>query len=120
MMHKKHSNSSQGRKRPGHFKLLTSCPLCKALYKPAQALILDERAGRHLVHIQCGRCGNAVLALVAGSAEGQAAVGMVTDLTSEDALRFKDLFGISADDVIGMHEALKEDKSFIEKLKSNY
>ncbi len=98
--------------------LLANCPLCNAKYKPREARILDEEMGKHLLHLECRECGNAVLALFRVNAEGLCSVGMVTDLTAEDALRFKDAPGISADDVIGLHELLKEDKFFIERIKN--
>lgn len=117
MMHKKPLNSGRKRGIPKDFRLLTTCPLCKASYKPAQALVLDERGGRHLLHIECGKCGNSVLALFLSGAGGASSVGVVTDLTGADVIRFKDAYSVSPDDVISLHESLKEESNFIEKLK---
>lgn len=118
MARKKSLNGFRRRALPKRLQLLTACPLCSAAYKPAQAQILDEQHGRHLLHIQCERCGNAVLALLMTGAHGMSTVGMVTDLTGEDALRYKDALGVSPDDVIATHEMLLAGKDFVLKLKN--
>lgn len=116
-MRKKPLKGSRKKGIPKELKLLTACPLCHAPYKPAQARVLDETGGRHLLHIQCAKCGNSVLALLLSGSEGMGSVGVVTDLSSEDALRFKEAGAVTADDVIGLHQLFEQEKNFIEKLK---
>lgn len=70
------------------------------------------------MHIQCAKCGNSVLALLLSGAEGAGSVGVVTDLTGDDAMRLKESAAVTADDVIGLHQLLKQEKIFIEKLKN--
>ncbi len=118
MAGKKSSKNPRKGIYPKGMEALTACPLCQAEYKPAQARILGEGRDRHFLHIQCGQCGNSILVLLSSGAGGMYSVGMVTDLTGDDALRFKDSFVISADDVIGIHEILKKGKVFVEKLKN--
>lgn len=118
MARKKSLKGLERRAWPKRLELLTACPLCSAVYKPAQAQVLGEEHGSHLLHIQCERCGNAVLALLITGAHGMSTVGMVTDLTSEDALRYKDALGVNSDDVIAIHEMLLEGKDFVLKLKN--
>ena len=114
MLRKTNSNGNRGRGESA--RPLIECPLCHASYNRSSSRVVYEQAGRHLLHIQCGECGNAVLALFMTSPEGISSLGMVTDLTASDADRFKDAEGVSIDDVISLHELLCEKKIFIKKL----
>lgn len=84
-------------------RLISYCPLCEAAYNPLRARILDEREDAHLLHIQCASCGSSIVALVVSSALGITSVGLVTDLTGDDVLKFKDDRIMSADDVLEFH-----------------
>lgn len=110
--------SNSRRSSSARLKPITSCPMCHATYKPAEARILDETNGRHLLHIECKKCGNSVLALVTAGERGISSIGLITDLTASDTLRFKDSFGVVIDDVIGIHELLNEGRNFISELKN--
>lgn len=66
--------------------------------------MLDERDEAHLVHIQCARCGSSIVALIMSSGIGITSVGLVTDLTGDDVLRFKDEASLTADEVLTVHE----------------
>lgn len=68
--------------------------------------MLDERDEAHLVHIQCSQCGSSIVALIMSSALGITSVGLVTDLTGDDVLRFKDELPVSADEALQVYELL--------------
>ena len=87
-------------------KLVSYCPLCEASYNPEEAKVLGENHDSHLMHIRCGNCSNAVLALVLVSGVGVSSVGMVTDLAHDEVDRFKQGDSVSTDDVIDMHRML--------------
>lgn len=91
-------------------KLISYCPLCNMQYNPLSAKILDERDDAHLVHVECRRCGSLIVALVLTGGIGISSVGLVTDLTSEDVLKFKEVGSMQMDDVIELHLALEEDE----------
>lgn len=94
-------------------KLISYCPLCGSSYTPRQAQVLGEKEDSHLMHIQCGNCSNAIIALVIISSVGVSSVGMVTDLGFEEVDRFKCERPITTDDVIDMHHLLEDqDKLF--------
>lgn len=71
------------------------------------AQLLGQRGERHLVHVRCQKCGNSMLALVLMGKAGVSSVGLVTDLTYDDVLKFRSARRIGVDDVIAVHEALK-------------
>lgn len=89
-------------------KLLASCPICKAEYSPIKANVLEEQENAHLIHIQCDKCASAVVVKVTTNSTGATSVGLVTDLTPEDVLRFKTGESVSADDVLELHDLLNK------------
>lgn len=97
---KSHHLSSEG------LRLISYCPLCDASYNPLRARVLEERDEAHLVHIQCASCGSSIVALILSSNLGITSVGLVTDLTGDDVLRFKDELPVTADDILDFHQVL--------------
>lgn len=102
MQPKKRSHNLSG----DALRLISYCPLCESSYNPLRARVLEEKDDAHLLHIQCGSCGSSVVALLFTSGAGPTSIGLVTDLTSEDVLRFKDQPMVKTDEVISMHEFL--------------
>lgn len=101
----------QPKKRPHNLsgdalRLISYCPLCESSYNPLRARVLEEKDDAHLLHIQCSSCGSSVVALLFTSGTGPTSIGLVTDLTSEDVLRFKDQTIIATDEVISLHQFL--------------
>lgn len=85
---------------------ISFCPLCDTRYQAAQARVLAEEGETRLVHVTCRKCGGATLSLLMQSDAGASTVGMVTDLSHEDAVRFRRGRRVSTDDVIEAHELL--------------
>src|SRR3989338_3029118 len=90
-------------------KLISYCPLCEQSYNPQEARVLGEKEDSHLLHIQCGRCSNAIIALVLISPVGVSSVGLVTDLGFNEVHFFKEARPISTDDVIETHHLLQNE-----------
>lgn len=97
-------------------RFLSVCPLCEATFNPMEARVLGEENESHLLHIQCRKCLNALLALVFISPMGMSSVGLVTDLSFDDALKFKEDAGVTADDVLDTHTLLQDDEAFLAAL----
>jgi hypothetical protein len=97
-------------------KLISYCPLCESSYNPRQTRVLGEKEDSHLLHIQCGNCSNAILALVLISAVGVSSVGLITDLCHDEVDRFKDAPAISTDDVIEVHHLLQNEEELFQRL----
>lgn len=93
-------------------KLLSYCPICEASYDPKEAKLLGAKHDSHLMHVQCGNCVSAILALVLVSSVGVSSVGLVTDLGFEEVDRFKDAAPVSTDDVIDAHRFLRDEQLF--------
>lgn len=87
-------------------RLMRQCPLCQQDYEFDHIDIIEEDAGAHLVHITCTSCAGKMLAILMMSNFGMSSVGMITDLNSEDVHRLGRTEALSADDVLGLYEAL--------------
>lgn len=91
-------------------KLISYCPLCESSYNPQSANVLGEKEDSHLLHIRCGQCSNAIIALVLISTAGISSVGLVTDLGYDEVNRFKKAEAVSTDDVIEVHHLLNNEE----------
>lgn len=93
-------------------KLISFCPLCERHYDPVEARVLDERDNGHLLHITCRNCSNSIIALVLSGRDGISSVGLVTDLSYGDVVRFRESSPVDTDDVLDIHAALEDEKRF--------
>lgn len=99
----------------GDLKWVSTCPLCGKEYAPEEARIVSEKEGAFLVHTNCKRCGSSVVATLVANQLGISSVGLITDLTYEDVVKFKDGENISTDDLLSLYEILNNKPNF-EKL----
>lgn len=68
-----------------------------------QAHVLGTQASTHFVHVRCRKCAHSVLALVLVNPVGASSIGILTDLSYEDVMRFKRQRVVTIDDVIATH-----------------
>jgi transcription elongation factor Elf1 len=95
-------------------KIISYCPLCNRHYNLLSAKIIAQKDEAHLIYLQCKNCGASIMALIITSSLGISSVGLVTDLTSEDIIRFKKIEEtIQADELINFHRALEENQQYI-------
>ena len=81
---------------------------------------MEERDESHLVYIKCRQCQSAVLALVSLTNLGVSSVGLVTDLSSDDVIKFKSAEPISCDEVIEAHQFLSKNQVLIDQLNQQF
>ena len=72
-----------------------------------EARVLGEDGETHLLHVRCKSCANAILALVLVTKAGVSSVGLVTDLSYEDVVKFQSQGKVSIDDVLGVHQMME-------------
>jgi hypothetical protein len=94
-------------------RLISYCPVCDTSYNPMEARVIDERGERHLMHIRCKKCAHAILALVLTTGMGMSSMGILTDLTFDDVMRFRTAVPVTLDDVIACHELLEKEPSAV-------
>jgi hypothetical protein len=84
-------------------KLVSYCPVCETRYNPMEARLLGQQEETQLLHVQCRKCHNSILALVQVNQIGASSVGLLTDLSFEDVVGFRSASTVSLDDVIATH-----------------
>lgn len=78
--------------------------MCNTHYNPMQAEILEERDDAHLIHTECRKCSSSIIALVLTGGLGVSSVGLVTDLGSDEVLRFRAGKTIHEDEVLQLYQ----------------
>jgi hypothetical protein len=86
--------------------IISNCPVCNSRNFPAQIRILAERENAHVLHIRCRKCHSNLLVLVTFGQQGVISTGLLTDLTSDEVLRFGQGRPVSSDDLIELYEQL--------------
>ncbi|MBN1778905.1 MAG: hypothetical protein JW816_01670 [Candidatus Buchananbacteria bacterium] len=89
------------------------CPVCNSKYNPVEAKILEERNDSHLIHIKCRNCSASIVALVIVGNMGVSSIGMVTDLQSDEVLKFKSSRPVTADEVLDFHQTISQFEKLI-------
>ncbi len=96
--------------------LLLKCPICGTKYNLDKTKVIDSEQDESyneawvLIHSDCQKCKSSVMFNVEIRGPEVFSVGMVTDLTSQDSAKFKKLKPLGANEVLGIHQALKEFK----------
>ncbi len=91
-------------------KWLSICPFCNTKFSIDQARIISEKKDSFLIHAYCQKCRCSVLASLIANPMGISSIGLVTDLTYEDVLRFRKAKEINSDDVIYAYQHLSKTK----------
>jgi hypothetical protein len=89
-------------------KLVSTCPLCKKEHS-TDPHIIEASDDRCLVHVTCGHCGHAIMAVLNMQDVGVSCVGIMTDLSKEDTGLLLDGSEVNIDDVLMTHESLSSD-----------
>lgn len=97
-------------------KLISYCPVCQHKEKMMEAKVLEETEAAHLIHLRCHKCQATVLALIMISPAGLNSVGMITDLSANDAIKFKNLDSISVEDVLELNRFGRLKRDWINEL----
>lgn len=92
---------------------LVKCPICKKKYGQTKALVLEEETNKTTLHITCESCKISSLVFVSSGKVGVVSVGMLTDITREEAKSLYKGEAVSADNVIEIHEYLNNCKGGI-------
>lgn len=90
------------------------CPVCSNKYDSEQTSIIEAKEGEKfedtamLVHMDCEKCKSSVFFSIALDGPEVFSIGMVTDLTSLDAKKFRDAEAVTIDEVIDFHKFIRE------------
>lgn len=102
----------------GDLRLVSSCPLCGKRYDQNCASVIEEHKNMFLLHIQCNKCKGSVVSSMMSGQIGVSSIGLITDLTSDDVVKFRHRSLISGDDVLELHHFLKKNNDITNVLSS--
>lgn len=102
---------------PEPLKIITNCPVCGVKLNTISAKVIDEKEDAKIVHVQCKKCGSCCIALIYNAGGGVASVGLLTDATADDVMRFKGSRNVTCDDVIEIYNFLEKDENLVQLLK---
>ena len=88
------------------------CPVCGQRYDLNQTKVIEGEGkptigGSLLVHTDCDKCKSSVMFSIAIDGPEIFTIATVTDLTSQEMIKFKELEPISPDEVLATHEFLR-------------
>lgn len=92
------------------------CPVCGIKYSIEQTKVIESNENAPLaeanllVHSDCKKCKSSVMFNIEVKGADVFSIGMLTDLTSEDSKKFKEIGALSPNDVINIHSSLKHFK----------
>ncbi len=90
-------------------KFINRCPICSSSYKVETAKLFAKTDTASLVHLTCSSCSSYFVAMVIVVGQGLSSVGMVTDLSYDDARRLYAAPALTTDELIeGYTELNKE------------
>lgn len=90
-----------------NIKMISYCPFCEHKFNPTGAKVLEEKGDAYLVYITCQKCQSAIIALVFVGMAGISAVNVITDLSEEEVVNFKNNRKVTQDDVLNLFSILE-------------
>jgi hypothetical protein len=82
------------------------CDVCRQPYEPDNVTVIGHQGDLWFLKVFCPTCHTQYLVAVVVK-EGEAPE-VITDLTEEELDKFKDAVGLTADEILDMHDFLKD------------
>ena len=96
---------------------ISVCPVCGGDYGKNRARLFAAKANANLAHINCEKCNSNFIAMILLMNNGISSVGMVSDLTLQDAEKIHHRPVIDVDEVLEHHILINFDsKKFLNTL----
>ncbi len=93
-------------------KFINKCPICSSSYTPEQATLFGKNEAASLVHLTCQKCQSYFVAMILMLGQGFSSVGMVTDLSLEDARRLYKAEPITMNEAISGFQVIQNKHLF--------
>ncbi len=98
-------------------KLVQKCPVCNNDYSTGKIQILEEEGNSFLAYLTCSQCNSSILIRVMTMPHGLVGNAILTDLSSDEVIYFKEVTDISSNDVLEIYDYFLRQNDFIEKIK---
>ena len=102
-----------------HFKVMRECPVCTYEFDAEHIRTVESREGSHVLHASCPSCQNSLIFLVGTTQLGIGLIGMVSDLTYDDTVRFRHKEALTDDQMIECYQALTSPSVLHELITKN-
>lgn len=103
-----HSGLNPSLKQEALGKLLSLCPHCRAQASQLDSVVINESNNAELVHVRCRTCQGSVVALLFSTGSLISSIGLITDLTQADAVKFQQAGELTEDDLFSLHAWLQQ------------
>lgn len=97
-----------------NLKLVSYCPLCNNHYNLLEARLLEEGDASTLFYIRCRHCQAAILSLVLNNSMGVSSVGLVTDLSPEEVLKYAASPEVTEGEILASYQDLQKLENVLE------
>ncbi len=90
------------------------CPICGNKYKKDGTRVIESEQDKSygeayiLIHSDCSKCKSSIVFSVEIKGPDVFSVGMITDLTQSDTVKFKSFAPIASGEIIKIHQGLKK------------
>ncbi len=88
------------------FKVMRECPVCTTVFENEHIKTVETTEGSQILHTTCSACQNSLIFFIGSTQLGLGLIGMMSDLTYEDIIRFRPKEAISEDTIIECYQAL--------------
>ena len=89
-------------------KLITTCPHCQAEFEQLDRTLIHESRTAKLLHVRCRTCQSSLVTLLFSTGPLISSIGLVTDLSREDVVKFQLTTQVSEDDLFALHHWLQQ------------
>lgn len=98
-------------------RLIQKCPVCNHDYLEGKIQILEEADSSFLAYLTCGHCHSSLIVRVMTLPHGMVGNAILTDLSSNEVIKFADGEVLSSNEVLDVHQELSKGGSFLDKMK---
>jgi len=89
------------------FMIMKECLVCKREIGDKQIKIVGEADNSYMLHLSCSHCDNALVLLASINNIGVGLVGMISDLTYDDAKRLYNQLPIDDDSLLDAYQIIQ-------------
>lgn len=84
------------------------CPRCQAEATQLDSVTIKRSQNAELVHVRCRACQGSVVALLLSTGSFISSIGLITDLTQADVVKFQRSSKLTEDDLFALHAWLQQ------------
>lgn len=89
-----------------NIKIIDRCPTCQSEYATGSVRLLEQVGSYDLLHCVCPKCLVSAVVLMNFNEAPMSVFSMVTDLTEQELLRYKNYQAVTPDDCLNLFKVL--------------